>query len=113
MGAEADQRAVCERYGVAFDPPSTFEKVGIALKTLHLKPINGLRHRPQNGTCGWYIWGGSELSSAPDFFDPLHVHHLDERCPAVLPFLALPPGSRFLIAPEHEDVWDDPSLLEL
>ncbi|WP_434048948.1 MULTISPECIES: immunity protein Imm33 domain-containing protein [Sorangium] len=26
-------------------------------------------------------------------------------------FLGLPPGWRFLIADEHEDVWKDPSLL--
>ena len=112
MSGEVEQRAVCERHGVAFDPPSTFQKVGIALSTLHLEPLNGLRHRPASGTSGWYIWGGSEMSSAPEFFDPLHVHHLNERCPAVLPYLALPPGHRFLIAPGHEDVWDDPSLLE-
>ena len=112
MSVEANQRAVCQHHGVAFDPPSTFEKVGIALSTLHLEPLNGLRHRPESGTCGWYIWGGSELSSASGFFDPLHVHHLDQRCPAVLPYLALPPGTRFLIAADHEDVWDDPSLLD-
>jgi hypothetical protein len=111
MSVEADQRAVCQRHGVAFHPPSTFEKVGIALSTLHLEPLNGLRLRPEGGTCGWYIWGGSEMSSASDFFEPLHVHHLAARCPAVLAYLALPPGSRFLIAADNEDVWDDPSLL--
>jgi hypothetical protein len=112
MSVEAEQRAVCERRGVAFEPPSAFEKVGIALSTLHLQPLNGLRHRPENGTCGWYIWGGVELSDDPEFFDALHVHHLEEDCPAVLPYLALPPGCRFLIAPGYEDLWDDPSLLE-
>jgi hypothetical protein len=112
MSIEGDQRAVCQRHGVAFDPPSTFEKVGIALSTLHLEPLNGLRLRPESGMCGWYIWGGSELSFASDFFDPLHVHHLEKRCPAVLAYLALPPGSRFLIASDYEDVWDDPSLLK-
>lgn len=112
MSVEADQRTVCERYGVAFEPPSTFEKVGIALSTLHLEPLNGLRHRPARGTCGWYLWGGAELSSDPDFFQPLDVHHLSERCPAVLPYLALPPGHRFLIGPGHEDVWEDSALLQ-
>lgn len=112
MSVKADQRAVCQKFGVAFDPPSTIQKVGIALSTLHLEPLNGLRLRPEGGTCGWYIWGGSEMSSASDFFDPLHVHHLEERCPAVLAYLALPPGSRFLLAANHEDVWDDPSLLK-
>jgi hypothetical protein len=112
MSSEDEQRAVCVRVGVPFVPPSTFEKVGIALSTIHLQPLNGLRNSPAHGTCGWYIWGGGDLSTAPDFFQPLHVHHLAERCPAVLPYLALPPGYRFLIAPEHEDVWEDGSLLE-
>ena len=71
MTAEGQQKAVCERHGTAFDPPSGFEKVGIALSTLHLEPLNGLRHRPEGGTSGWYIWGGSDLSTAPDFFQPL------------------------------------------
>ena len=49
----------------------------------------------------------------PDFFVPLHVEHLAEWCPGVTKFLALPPGWRFLTAPDHEDVWFDVSLLKL
>jgi hypothetical protein len=112
MSADDDQQAVCERYGVPFETPSQFEKVGIALATLHLPPLNGLRHRPAGGTCGWYLWGGQEFSKAPDFFQPLHVHHLSDRCPRVLPYLALPPGYRFLVADGQEEVWLDPSLLD-
>jgi len=52
------------------------------------------------------------LSDDPDFFRPLHVEHVAEWCPEVQPYLALPPGWRFLIAPGHEDVWFDPALLE-
>jgi hypothetical protein len=29
------------------------------------------------------------------------------------PYLALPPGWRFLIAPDYEDVWFDESLLHI
>ena len=32
--------------------------------------------------------------------------------PDVLRFLALPPGGRFLVAGDYEDVWEDTSLLE-
>ena len=76
-----------------------------------MSPINGLRHEPVGDTNGWYIWAGPELSQDPDFFTPLHVHHLGEWCPQVLPYLALPPGSRFLIAEGYEDVWHDEALL--
>jgi hypothetical protein len=95
-------------------PPGAHSKIGIsdiALSGAH--PINGLRHPPEAGTSGWYIWGGEEFSTAPHFFKPFHIHHLQERCPGVLPYLALPPGWRFLIGPGHEDVWYDSSLLML
>jgi hypothetical protein len=75
-------------------------------------PVHGLRHPPEASTSGWYIWTG-DLSSAPDFFVPLHARHLVERLPEVAAYLSLPPGSRFLIAPGHEDVWIDESLLDI
>jgi hypothetical protein len=74
-------------------------------------PLNGLRHRPEGDTTGWYIWAGETLSDDPSFFQPVHVSHLGEWCPAVIPYLGLPPGWRFLIASGHEDVWYDDTLL--
>jgi hypothetical protein len=53
------------------------------------------------------------LSEEKDFFVPLHVEHLGEWCPQVLSYLGLPPGWRFLIAPDYEDIWEDRSLLEV
>lgn len=76
-----------------------------------LLPINGLRHPPSGRSCGWYIWAGGEPSSADDFFVPRHVEHLGPVGRWVLPYLVLPPGWRFLIAPDHEDVWFDQELL--
>lgn len=75
-------------------------------------PIHGLRHPPTDTTSGWYIWTGV-YTEADDFFRPLHASHLVERCPELLPLLEFPPGSRFLIAPGHEDVWHDPGLLDV
>jgi hypothetical protein len=74
-------------------------------------PVHGLRHPPEAGTSGWYIWTG-EFSDADDFFQALHADHLVERCPPIAKLLSLPPGSRFLIAPGHEDVWTDRSLFD-
>ena len=75
-------------------------------------PINGLRHPIQGDTTGWFIWAGGEPSTAPDFFQPVHVAHLADWCPLALKFLGLPPGWRFLVADGYEDVWGDPSLLD-
>jgi hypothetical protein len=89
-------------------------KVGISRNVRSgLLPINGLRHPPVGDTTGWYIWSGEgNPPSDPDFFVPLHVEHLMEWCPLVIPYLGLPPGWRFLLTGEHEDVWNDASLLD-
>jgi|SRR6478609_7715696 len=106
---------ICERLGARPRPPTGSDKVGMALATLADSPLHGLRHAPGEGTCGWYIWGVEVESDKQDanFFSPLHVAHLHEVCPAVLPYLTLPPGWRFLIAAGHEDVWEDPELAGL
>jgi len=70
-----------------------------------------LRHPGVKGTCGWYIWAGEEFSEDSDFFRPVRVSHLEEHCPEAIPYLALAPGYRFLVAPGYEDVWFDSSLL--
>ncbi len=36
---------------------------------------------------------------------------LAELCPAVLKYLGLPPGWRFLLHDDHSDVWEDSKLL--
>jgi hypothetical protein len=38
--------------------------------------------------------------------------HLIDRCPDVQSMLGLGEGWRFLIAPDHQDVWFDPALLK-
>ena len=108
------QIAVCELYGSPFYESPSNIKVGIAQNVRSgTYPINGLRHPPEGDTTGWYIWAGEELSTMEDFFQPLHVEHLDQWCPDVLKFLGLAPGWRFLVAPGHEDVWYDATLLSL
>jgi hypothetical protein len=107
------KREVCDRYRVTSVPAPGHLKVGVARNVrTGLQPINGLRHPPEGDTTGWYIWAGGEPSTDPDFFEPLHVEHLGEWCDPVLPFLQLPPGYRFQIAPGHEDVWADRTLLD-
>ncbi len=106
------QRQTCSRFHADFLESPPYSKLGLALASLAgQQPVNGLRLRPDPGTSGWFIWAGEHFSEAPDFFSPLHVVHLPKYCPAVIPYLGLPPGWRFLIAPGHEDAWFDPSLL--
>ena len=87
---------ICAAYGSAFVPPDPLDKVAVALNTLDQPPLNARRVSPERGICGWYIWGGEGGGRArtPGFFQTLPVAHLFERCPQVIPFLALAPGWR-------------------
>lgn len=103
---------IYQRLRLTPDTPRPKSKVGVSQSALAGElPLHGLRHRPAGDTNGWYLWAG-EFSDAEDFFAPLHVEHLVERLPVVVPYLGLPPGWRFLLAPGYEDIWSDPSLLE-
>lgn len=108
-----EQKKLCLKYGASYCASLGNQKIGVALNVKEgLRPINGLRHLQYGDTTGWYIWAGEELSDEPDFFQPLHVEHLSEWCPQVKKYLGLPPGWRFLIDGDYEDVWYDESLLD-
>ncbi len=108
------QKELCKRFGAKWMSAPHYLKVGIS-RTIQdgLLPINGLRHPPAGDTTGWYIWAGEELCQDDDFFLPLHAEHLAQWCSQVLPYLGLPAGWRFQVAPGHEDVWFDPELLKV
>ena len=111
MIGNPSQAMLCAMHGSPFDPPDEDDRVGVAIASLDQSPLNALRHLPASGTCGWYIWGGTLLAD-PDFFSPLHVHHLVEHAPDLVPYLALAPGWRVLLAPGQTEVWRDESLLD-
>ena len=109
-----EQEATCRKYSVPYVPSPRDLRVGISRNVRDgVLPINGLRHPPTGETTGWYIWAGGEPSDRPDFFETLHVEHLREWCPHAIRFLGLPPGWRFLVSEEHEDVWEDSSLRDV
>jgi hypothetical protein len=106
------QKEICQRYSTEYCEAEGAQKLGISLNVKDgVVPINGVRINERGDTCGWYIWGGEVLSEDDDFFKPLHVEHLNEWRPEVMKYLGLPPGWRFLVADNYEDVWFDPSVL--
>ena len=109
-----EQIALCQRFSVETTFASDADKVGIALNVRDpdQRLLNGFRHQPESGTSGWYLWAGDALDPGDDFFKPLHVEHIREWRAELLPYLALPPGWRFLIADGHEDAWYDPVLAD-
>jgi len=109
MNDELHQRQtrICAKYGADTVAYLNGAKIGVARNVRDgVLPINGVRVTPLGDSSGWFVWAG-EWSDAPDFFVPLHVDHLKEWCPSAVPFLLLPPGWRFQVAPNHEDVWFD------
>ena len=107
-----EAKAVCRRVGASPLPVTSRDKLGVSRETLSNEwPINGVRLRPENGTCGWYIWSSKNMLEDPDFFVPMHVEHLVKIRPEIGPYLSLPAGWRFLLAPGYEDVWFDASVL--
>lgn len=103
----------CRKLKVQPCEPLHHQTIGIHLRVFEgIQPINGLRHPPEGDTCGWYIWAGEEFSTDDDFFKSMHVEHLNELLPGVVQYLALPPGWRFLIASNYEDVWYDETLIK-
>lgn len=110
---EKAQQAFCRQKSATHLPPSAESKLGFALSTKGLTPINGLRHPPQGDTNGWYLWCGEQSSDAADFFQPSHTQHIYEQHPEVARLLCLPAGYRFLLAGDHLDVWYDSSLLKV
>ena len=111
-GSVNPQLAVCQRFHTKYFGCDQMLKVGISRNVREgLRPLNGLRLKPEGETSGWYIWAGEQFSEAPDFFVPLHVSHLITWAPQAMPYLGLPPGWRFLVTDGYEDVWEDPYLL--
>jgi len=106
------QQDLCSRLGADYRACAMDSKVGISLGVREgLRPLNGLRLEPEEGTSGRFIWAGTEWSDEPDFFVPLHASHLSRWAPDVLPYLGLAPGWRFLIDTNYEDVWQDAQLI--
>jgi len=110
-----EQHKVCKKYKVDYKTVAFNLMVGISDTLREGKmPINGERHLEEGGLTGWFIWAGEEFKESPDFFKPVHVSHIEKLYPAIVKYLALPPGWRFQIDDRgYEDVWEDKSLLDI
>lgn len=112
MNISIEQKRICKKYGATFLPTDDWVKIGVAYNAKQgILPINGLRMYPEEGTSGWFIWTGEELSDDPEFFVPYHTIHIEEWLKDITKYLGLAPGWRFLVAGDYVDVWFDEALL--
>lgn len=104
------QLGICAEHDLTPVAVRADERLGIARNVRSGQlPINGVRYRPEDGMCGWYIWAG-EKTDDDDFFDALHVAHLEDWCPIAMPFLQLPPGWCFSTDGAEASLWFEPEV---
>lgn len=109
----ADQLEVCRRHAVKPQRPWAFARalVGGSVRP-DTWPVYGARAQPRRdrGDCGWTFWTGDpDMSKAAkkSKFQIIDVARVGEHCPAVIPYLALPPGWAFVLGPDgFADVYE-------
>ncbi|WP_205700443.1 immunity protein Imm33 domain-containing protein [Cobetia marina] len=99
------QIAMCKKHNAEYKPCMLSGIAGVAIDTVGLQPIQGVRLESEKGETGWYLWAG-DFSDADDFFKPVHLEHIDNFFPEVKSYLGLGAGYKFIIDNEgYEDVW--------
>ncbi|BCX73543.1 hypothetical protein KTJ16_06270 [Acinetobacter bereziniae] len=109
MRLEGLQKQICEKYNSKYIQLDDMEMVAFAMQSLGQQPIYAVRmvlEKEEN--VSWFIHCG-EYSSASDFYQAIHVSHLHQYLPEILPYLALEPGFQVIIDKQgYEDVWLNP-----
>jgi len=109
-----DGSGLAERFGVpalAMAAPSDGSEVMIGwdFDPRNL-PFTARHFPPVDSRNGWVLWTGAEPVAYPGYV-PITAGELVRWLPQVARYLELPPGWSFQIAPNHEDVWEEPELL--
>ncbi|WP_227061408.1 hypothetical protein [Acinetobacter pittii] len=102
------QKNICKKFNSKFVKSLENEMVAVALDSLGKIPITGIRNILEEGeNISWFFYCG-EFSEDDDFFKPMHISHLENYLPEVIPYLALEEGFRFVIDKQgYEDVWKE------
>ncbi|MGL4668419.1 MAG: immunity protein Imm33 domain-containing protein [Saezia sp.] len=100
------QMEICKKWSCMIAAPE--EMVAVARSTLGEMPIYG--HRiilSEEENVSWFFHCGM-YSDKEDFYSPVHTSHLSDILPLVIPYLCLPPNTRFIIDGQgYEDVWQE------
>lgn len=102
------QKICCKANSAKFTPPGFSERVFLALGTEGRLPVQATRQNPRRGVSGWYVYWGEEEPGAPRDFVALDYAEIHLHAPALIPYLALPPGWNITLAPGSLDLWYEP-----
>lgn len=107
-----DQRRVCGEHSLDFDPPYGHLFISVDDGVYEGLSVEGRRYaNSADDKTGWILtterYNGDVASLKLE-----HGFHMPDLRPDVVPYLALPPGSRFWLSPTERRVEVDPSLLD-
>ena len=99
------------RNAVLPDEPAADDQVVIpTLLRIEDLPYHGYRFARRGSHSGWVLWAG-DVEPGPAGSINARISTLVRCWPDIVPYLSLPAGWCFQLAPAHEEVWFDTDLL--
>ncbi len=97
---------LADRLNIKLVPPVSHSLMAISwLFNPAVPPFVGTRGDPKHKSSGWHLWSGDPHDdSRLDRHNLVHAHHLVDALPEIAPYLALPSGYSFAIAPGTEQL---------
>ncbi|RED48575.1 immunity protein Imm33 domain-containing protein [Aestuariispira insulae] len=98
------QRDCCRYYDMAFKPPKPDHLVWISAGFYDpTQPVEGSRGALDFPLSGWVLTTPKH-DGRPDSLVQVHFHHIVEKRPDLAVYMALPPGSSFLLGSQRDHV---------
>jgi hypothetical protein len=102
------QLEICRKYNTYWYPSPSHCISGLLSKDSSNSSFTAIRHLPQSGASGWFLWNDIFV---PDQFVPVEISHLEDLDDRIIKYLGLPPGYTFSISEGSETVSFDKALL--
>jgi hypothetical protein len=104
-----DQHRICDKLGVAFDPPRADRLTVVSKGVFEGLPVKGVRYPAPEHMSGWWFVT-DEYDGQISSLGKEHTYHVTAARSDLAKFLALPVGCRFDLT-RFEDVWFDRTVL--
>ncbi len=101
-----DQRAVCDKFNAAFDPPNAGRLTSVSEGVFEGRPVQAVRYNFGDPMSGWLIVT-DQYDGDIESLKNHHTYHVTAARPDLAKFLALPCGFRF-DQTSGEKAWFDP-----
>ena len=100
------QQKCCEHYSAQYTPVDEEQMVVISDGVYEGLPLEGVRYPSPDHMSGWWLTT-DEYNGDTSSLKTVHYIHIVESRPEVAIYMALPPGYRFMLGGEQEQVWFD------